>query len=194
MVLALNALDIYFFAKFLQAFWFGVYSGVFALYLHYAAKKGINTTILFYALSALYILSGAVLILNVLITVYAEFVPSILAYLPIQFRLSVLEPVVFGCCDFIAQSILIYRCWIMWGFKIRVVIFPIILALAYLTLWMASVGGTYTKGNGVYSTLWSINVITASLVMSLALNALVTGLIRSGSSRWSRVILRFTKT
>ena len=84
----------------------------------------------------------------------------------------------------------------MWGFEIRVVIFPIILSLAYLgplsyfqiglftdsnlspvAIWMASVGGTYIEGNGLYSTVWSTNLFTAGLAISLALNALVTGLI-----------------
>ena len=60
---------------------------------------------------------------------------------------------VVGCCDFIAQSILvrtadpyylsstfywpkkkkkIYRCWIVWGHNTRVVILPIILVVAFL--------------------------------------------------------------
>ena len=55
-----------------------------------------------------------------------------------------------GCCDFLAQCILvcinlctynpfyslksskIYRCWIVWGQNIRVIIIPLLLAVAYL--------------------------------------------------------------
>ena len=65
---------------------------------------------------------------------------------PIQF----LQEVLSGCCDFLAQCILvrinhctyhpfyspksskIYRCWIVWGRNIRVVIIPSFLAVAYL--------------------------------------------------------------
>ena len=60
----------------------GVYSGVFALYLHYAAKKaqkGTNNAILFYALCVLYILSGVVMILDLLFVEYAIFVPSLVS-------------------------------------------------------------------------------------------------------------------
>ena len=71
--------------------------------------------------------------------------------LPILIRLSIFKVVVIGCSDFIAQCILvctnhhcayhpfyspksskIYRCWIVWGQNIRVVIIPSFLAITYL--------------------------------------------------------------
>ena len=66
------------------------------------------------------------------------------------FPLQTLQVVSSGCCDFLAQCILvrinnctyhpfylpkiskIYRCWIVWGQNIRVVLIPSFLALAYL--------------------------------------------------------------
>ena len=66
------------------------------------------------------------------------------------YRLSFLQTTASGLCDFIAQCILvrtsrciyhpfysprsskIYRCWIVWGKRKRVVIFPSFLAIAYL--------------------------------------------------------------
>ena len=62
----------------------------------------------------------------------------------------IVQSIASGCCDFLAQCILvrinhctyhpfylpesskIYRCWIVWGQDIRVVIIPSFLAVAYL--------------------------------------------------------------
>ena len=66
------------------------------------------------------------------------------------FRVSIVATTVNGCCDFIAQCTLvrinhftyhpfyspksskIYRCWIVWGKNIRVVIVPTFLAITYI--------------------------------------------------------------
>ena len=68
-------------------------------------------------------------------------------------RAPIVQTTVFGCCDFIAQCTLvrilnhsyltirfyspkfskIYRCWIVWGKNIRVVIVPSFLAIMYIS-------------------------------------------------------------
>ena len=69
------------------------------------------------------------------------------------FHTTIIQTIASGCCDFLAQFILvrinhfvpasvicfidvniqkIYRCWIVWGKDIRVAIIPSILAVAYL--------------------------------------------------------------
>ena len=111
-----------------------------------------------------------------------------------------MQSIASGCCDFLAQCILvrtnhcnyhpfyspksskIYRCWIIWGQNIRVVIIPLFLAVAYL-------------GRSIYLHLifrfqfiassWlvpTLNVAllpftTTSFAVTMAVNALVTGLI-----------------
>ena len=67
----------------------------------------------------------------------------------IVYPLLIIDVTLFTCCDFMAQSILvrttgntyrlihlihhkIYRCWIIWGYSIRVVIVPSLLAFAFL--------------------------------------------------------------
>jgi hypothetical protein len=65
-------------------------------------------------------------------------------------RITIVQIIATGLCDFIAQCILvriihytyhpfyspksskIYRCWILWGRNIRVVMIPSFLAIAYL--------------------------------------------------------------
>ena len=68
------------------------------------------------------------------------------------YRLAIVQTVASGCCDFIAQFIMvrinhciymnhpcyssksskIYRCWIVWGQNIRFVIIPSLMAIAYI--------------------------------------------------------------
>ena len=90
----------------------------------------------------------------------------------------------------------IYRCWIVWGYKIRVVIIPSFLAFAFLgplihlssltdfnlwflAFWIAS--GTapplYIVQDRFYVAHWSITLAVAGLALSMSVNALVTGLI-----------------
>ena len=70
--------------------------------------------------------------------------------LSMLFRINIVQTVANGLCDFIAQCILvcinhctyhpfyspksskIFRCWIVWGKDIRVVIIPSFLAIAYI--------------------------------------------------------------
>ena len=58
----------------------GLYSGIFALYLRHCAatnSKGIKfNAILFYALCVLYVLSGVMVTLDMIVTVIAKFVPT----------------------------------------------------------------------------------------------------------------------
>ena len=69
-------------------------------------------------------------------------------------HLSMIQVILFTCCDIIGQLILvrtsvdayysiyslkhskIYRCWIVWGRSIRVVIVPLFLVFAFLGLSM----------------------------------------------------------
>ena len=68
---------------------------------------------------------------------------------PMLFRGSIVQVIVSGFCDFIAQCIMVrinpctylpvyskfsktYRCWIVWGKNIRVVIVPSFFAITHL--------------------------------------------------------------
>ena len=127
------------------------------------------------------------------------------------YGVDVTEATLFGCCDFIAQCILvrtanntpfisfiyaskIHRCWIVYGQDIRVVIIPSILAFAYLgpsfyldsladldllplVMWGATVGSLFIAQNDVYETTWGTKLVLTSLITSMTVNALVTGLI-----------------
>jgi len=93
------------------------------------------------------------------------------------YNLSRADIIVFGFCDFIAQSILIHRCWIVWGRNIRVVIVPSILAFAYLVMWIATSGALFIKQGAINETEWGDILDLTGLTASMTVNALVTGLI-----------------
>ena len=142
------------------------------MYLQCPSKKSETAIILFYAVCLLYVLSTAsffsdlvALILYVsnnsirkstpffssAVQTRVETQPPQLQIdsLPILFRISIIQTTANGCCDFLAQCILvrinhcscdpfywpkpskIYRCWIVWGKNIRVAIIPSFLSIAY---------------------------------------------------------------
>ena len=155
----------------------GIYSAIFIIYLHCVlSKESKKTSIVFYALCLLYVLSTATVVCdlqkdviqvsNNSISKYIIFlsviqlrlittlpVPSQLLVVDLQsllFRIAIVQPTVFGCCDFITQCTLvrinhctyhlfyshksskIYRCWIVWGKNIWVAIVPSFLAITYI--------------------------------------------------------------
>jgi len=116
--------------------------------------------ILFYALWVLYTLSAVTGVADMLAVSWRD------ASLEIVHQLGIIQVVAFACCDFIAQFILIYRCWIMWGYNIRVVIVPSLSAFAFLAIWMAA--GTPE---------WVSTLEVTGLALSMTVNTLVTGLI-----------------
>ena len=78
-----------------------------------------------------------------------NFFQLVLQTVKIQYHLQIIEITVFAICDVLAQFILvrtmamvmiiihlilqkIYRCWIVWGYSIRVVIIPSLLAFIFL--------------------------------------------------------------
>ena len=143
------------------------------MYLQCPSKTFGTATILFYALCLLYVLSTATIVSDLVAFILEVsnnsicknfiFLSSVQSRIrtlspqlqidlqPIFLRLLIVQTIATGCCDFLAQCILvrishctnhppfyspksskIYRCWIVWGQDIRVVIIPSFLAIAFL--------------------------------------------------------------
>jgi len=173
---------------YLEGFFFGLYSGIFAIYSRcYASQKAADNLkgqqFLFYALSTLYVLSCTTLILDIALILVID-------NIKILYHLAIIEAAVFACCDFIAQFILIYRCWIVWYHNISVVVIPSILAFVFLVLWIAS--GTAPPTSFVQGQLsiavWGDTLLVTGLAVSMTVNALVTGLIVLRISRVFRKV------
>ena len=164
----------------------GLYSGIFAMYLQCPQNKFRTASIIFYALCVLYVLSTVNVVLdlvaliieivsNNLICKNIIFLNSIVQTLKnsdnpqlrvFQFHIGIVQITVNGCCDFLAQCILvrilnhcayhvfyshkfskIYRCWIVWGQIISVVIVPSFLAITYLG---QSIDFLFDKATSIY--------------------------------------------
>ncbi|KAF8814281.1 hypothetical protein BYT27DRAFT_7179604, partial [Phlegmacium glaucopus] len=158
----------------LEGFFYGLYSGIFSIYLQGTSKRSTDkrNNIIFYALCVLYVLSVVTIVDDI-----ARFTCDIIGNLTTISQLGFLQTTLSGCCDFIAQSILIYRCWIVWGCNIRVVILPSILAVAYLVIWLVSGSFQSILSGQVVQPYWAYRVGLAALSMSMTVNALVTFLI-----------------
>ena len=123
-------------------------------------------TIIFYAICLLYLLSTVNFVSDLVAAIFSVSNISICCNLACKnffyisvvqsridvpsFSLQTVQTITSGCCDFLAQCILvrinhrtyhsfcspksskIYRCWIVWSENIRVVIIPSFLAVAYL--------------------------------------------------------------
>jgi len=125
---------------------------------------------MFYTLCVLYVLTGALFAIDI--------VPLDPNYDAKVFcGIYIAGGTIFGCCDFLAQCILIHRCWIVYGQNIRVIIVPSILAFAYLAMWIAVNGAYFIVQNVVHESAWGNKLVLTSLIMSMTVNALVTGLI-----------------
>ena len=97
--------------------------------------------------------------------------------------------------SFHSSNFQIHRCWIVYGQNIRVIIVPSILAFAFLgpsllyldsladldllplVMWLAVAGAQFIEQNYLDETLWGNRLILTSLITSMTVNALVTGLI-----------------
>ena len=213
---------------------------------HWQSKKsGTAIRVLFYAVCILYVLSTAsfvtdfvFLILRVsndsickntfclsvvqtrLDTQVTTLSPQLQTDSQLMFsRILIIQATVNGCCDFLAQCILvrinhwtyhlwqlfywpiisskIYRCWIVWGRDIRLVIIPSFLAIAYLgqsfyphlisrfqifnssslAIWLTPYITIVVDEATGSTPLWVNTLIVTSLTASMFVNALVTGLI-----------------
>jgi len=167
----LTDIDSLYIATWMGSFFFGLYSGIFVVYLQCHSSpnrtdKGKNIAL--YALSVLYVLSGVSIATQITFNFFqvdGTIEPTNTAFT----GLYITHGIVFACCDFIAQSVLIYRCWIVWGRNTRVVVVPSILAIGFLTTWIV---GSISSSSNFYFVF-----IMTGLVMSMVVNAVVTMII-----------------
>jgi len=142
------------------------------MYLQHHKSTDKAKTILFYALWVLYALSAATGIVEILQFCWKH------ASIETLYHLKIIKVTVFACCDSIAQFILIYRCWIVWGYSIRIVMVPSFLAFAFLAIWIATATAPlYIFQGKFYTADWGGTLEVAGLALSMTVNALVTGLI-----------------
>jgi len=143
------------------------------MYLQCPLKESRTAFIVFDVLCLLYALSMA--------TVVSDSLAMILEIRhdsqSMIFRTYMVQVIANGSCDFIAQCILIFRCWIVWGKDIRVVIIPSFLAIAYIATWLAPLGAVSLERGVILCAPWGNTLSLTALTTSMVVNALMTGLI-----------------
>jgi len=164
----------------LEGFFYGVYSAIFYMYIRYHTSKelGIQAekrNVLFFLLCVLYMLATTTIVLEIAVSILPSNPGSNLLSFHLFYALSIIN----GLCDFISEAILIYRCWVIWGCNIRVIIIPSMLALAFLATWLATSYTLLSPQRPLVDITyyWRYPVGLTSLVISLTVNAVVTGLI-----------------
>ena len=90
----------------------GIYSGIFAIYLHCVLSKEPRTrSIVLYALCLLYILSTATVVCDLLVYILPIQLQTLSHVTTVQLqtlsRITTVQIIVIGCCDFIAQCTLV---------------------------------------------------------------------------------------
>jgi len=169
----LNPMDFVFLGLCIEGLLYGLYSGIFIMFLQYhASKNQADNSILFYALCFLYMLCVAMISADIAASV-------VIRESSIIYRITIIQVTVFGCYDFLSQCILIYRCWIVWGCNTYVVIVPSILAIAFLATWAGGLSGVPDFNvEGRFVVTGPRNTLTiSSLALSMSVNALVMCLI-----------------
>ena len=118
-------------------------------------------------------------------TVAVTFLPKLSMYVQLTILIHPIYPF---------RSSKIYRCWIVWGYNIRVVILPSFLAFTYLgmsiylgplvdldllslVIWMVFAGAVFRFGQVVIVRVWTDIFVLTALAISMIVNPLVTGLI-----------------
>jgi len=158
----------------------------FCMYIRCASKElGIGRrNILLYVLCILYILSTTTVFLDTTLSLLMNKINLGGPEEPLVFRYKALDytsNAINGMCDFISQGILIYRCWVIWDRNIHVVIIPSVFSLVFLATWLGTDGSSYmvpyAKVRPIQINRLGRITISTSLVISLTVNAVITGLI-----------------
>ncbi|KAF8808266.1 hypothetical protein BYT27DRAFT_7337862, partial [Phlegmacium glaucopus] len=129
-----------------EGFLFGLYTGCFVLYLYIHAMNTLKDSdakknVLVYPLWMLYCLSTVNFLLDIM-DIFTYFSKSPVLERLLQYCLQInIQIATSSFYNFISQSILIYRCWIVWGRRTSVTIVPLLLAFAALGTTLSQIGG-----------------------------------------------------
>ncbi|KAF8808531.1 hypothetical protein BYT27DRAFT_7241660 [Phlegmacium glaucopus] len=175
----LTVLEATFIGTVLEGLAYGLYCVIFVLYIQgHRRKKSADKNLLIYPLSMLFVLSTAFFALDFVeefFTILRGQSRQILAW-----RLNIVTSALYSFIDFIAQGVLIYRCWVAWNRQVLVIVVPFILSIISLATSLTLVGelviiGKTQQFNDPPAWFTPIGILSFSL--SLVVNAIFTGLL-----------------
>jgi len=91
--------------------------------------------------------------------------------------MTIANNTLYTAIDFISELVLLYRCWIMWRQPL-IMVFPCLLSFGFLVTALTTLGYNIKfVADNTDLPDWYFSAVTAFFFLSLAVNALVTGLI-----------------
>lgn len=165
-------------AAIVEAFFYGCYCLIFGQYLQVYRKKKNNKSVLIYPLTLLFFLSTLCFILNLTQTFWLVLRPG--THEIFLWVVDIISIAVYGFVDIISQSILIYRCWIMWNHRPLLVVVPLIMAVTLLGITLVLIVELCRQNPSTsfaHVAPWAIPLAISAICISLASNAISTGLL-----------------
>jgi len=163
----------------LEAFFYGLYCLIFGQYLQiHIKKKAHERSILVYPIVLLFLLTTVYFILNLPQTFWLVLRPG--THQSFIWNVNIVSMAIYGFVDFISQTILIYRCWIMWNHMRWLVVLPLSMVLTFLSMILVMLPEMCRQSKFEdlsHLASWVIPLAISSICISLALNAIVTGLL-----------------
>ncbi|KAF8806051.1 hypothetical protein BYT27DRAFT_7141559 [Phlegmacium glaucopus] len=175
----LTVLEATFIGTVLEGLTYGLYCVMFVLYIQvHTRKKRVDRDLLIYPLSTLFILCTAFFALD-----FVEEFLTIMRGQRRQFlvwRLNIITSAIYSFIDFIAQGVLMYRCWVVWNRQVLIIVVPFILSIISLATSLTLVGELVILGKTQQFNdppAWFTPIGILSFSLSLAVNAIFTGLL-----------------
>jgi len=164
----------------LTAILYGPYCVIFVLYWRIKLKRGDRLKgVLLYAINVNFILCTVIFILAIIETQF-DITEAVLDIDSLDLALNwitIASDALYITIDSISQSILLYRCWILWRQPLVMVI-PCILSLGYLVIaWTCVSLQIQSTVENLPIPDWHMSLPTIFFPISLGVNALVTILI-----------------
>ncbi|KAJ2912316.1 hypothetical protein MD484_g8099, partial [Candolleomyces efflorescens] len=174
--MAFTSGDAAYIGNLLSHLFLGVYATVFGLYLRLTWKTKLRLVIVDYGIILVFLLSVTTTIGDAVQQFFTLRRGGTASWIP---QVNAATASLIGFIDFFAQIILIYRCWRVWNRAIWVAIIPSVLALVALILGMcATIDSATVPGYpAVPPKRWWAGMLGAAMGTSLAVNAVVSGLL-----------------
>jgi len=163
----------------LESSLYGLYCVAFAVHARIRShKKGGGVNIIIYPLSVLFTLCTifcAIDTAQTLFTLRFQGTGDLQTGLT-SYNMNIANTAMYCAITFIAQGILIYRCWLLWGRQLLVISLPLILAWLSFGTSLAMIGGLVVSGSSrvpLASRPWYFSLGTAAYSATLGVNAIV---------------------
>jgi hypothetical protein len=167
----------------LESSFYGLYCVAFAIYVRIRGKKkGGSTKLVIYSLSLLFGLCTIFCAVDTAQTLY------ILRYEGTNdpsvgltsYNMNIFNTSLYCSITFIAQAILIHRCWLMWGKNMLVITAPVILAWLSFGTSLAMIGALIEPASSRIpdvSKPWIHPLGIVAFSLSIAVNSVIAGLV-----------------